>query len=395
MRAAMRQAGVAVLFVLTACAPASAAEDLGDPVKLVRTLELLQDSIAAGTTPADARRELIEMVGTRLMAADPQVWTHPQNADAVLLYVLNGGNPSVMLRLAGTAGEDAERAKLIAAVGAYAVGSQADAMSLWREINLTSLPGGLVGPAALVKANLLMDSEPRKAMQFADIARLESPGSLVEEAALRRGIEIAAKLGDAERFAFYATDYTTRFPRSLYGAAFRTLLSESYLRLASRPGDDDALQLDAILAPLPLAGRIESYLEVARTAVVRADMTEAKAAAGTAVSLSAPDTIERRRAELYLAVALAFVGEPIASRAGIDALAKSDMPESDRELLDAVIAVVDQIQRWPDVASVKEPPSAEALDEAAGAGGPSISELTARAQASMESVGEVLEEADL
>jgi chemotaxis protein MotC len=385
---------ITAFLVLAACRPAAAADNPNDPVKLVRTLELLQDSIASGTTPADARRELIEVIGTRLMAADPAVWTDRRNADAALLYMLNGGNPSVMIRLEGTVGDDIERAKLLAAVGAYAAGSKADATSLWKEIELTSLPAGLVGPAALVKANLLMDSDPRKAMQLADIARLEVPGSLVEEAALRRGIEIAAKLGDAERFEFYATDYATRFPRSLYGAAFRTLVSESYLQLASMHASDDAPRLDAILAPLPLAGRIESYLEVARTAVVAADMAEAKAAAETALSLSAPDTVERRRAELYLTAALVFVGDPIASRQDIAALERSEISPSDRELLDAVIAVVDQIHRWPADAGTEEPPPAEALEAAVGAGA-STNELMARARDSMATAGEALKEAGL
>ena len=70
-------------------------------------------------------------------------------------------------------------------------------------------------------------------MHFVDIARLEAPGTLIEEAAVRRGIEIAAKLGDAERFEFFAIRYASRFPRSMYAEAFRHRFSEFYLAIAS------------------------------------------------------------------------------------------------------------------------------------------------------------------
>ena len=48
---------------------------------------------------------------------------------------------------------------------------------------------------------MLAADEPQEALALLDEARLLSPGTLVEEAALRRSIALAAALGDAKRFA--------------------------------------------------------------------------------------------------------------------------------------------------------------------------------------------------
>ena len=311
MNRAFRPLCAAALFlVLTLGGLAVAEEDVSEPVKLVRTLQFLQDSIAHGTVASDdARRKLIDIVGKRFLEADTEIWRDRRNADAALLYVLNGGNPAVLTRLP-KADDDARREQLVAAVAAYASGSQAEAKALWADIDLSTLPMGLVGPAALVKANLLFDDNPSQALRFADIARLESPGTLVEEAAIRRSIEIAAKLGDPARFEFYAIRYAIRFPRSMYGAGFRQRFSESYLAIAAKAGPDSSPRLDEMLAPLDTDDRRQIFLEVARRAVVDARMALAKTAAEDASALSTPGTDDMRRAAFYGAAALAISGDP-------------------------------------------------------------------------------------
>ena len=345
----------------------------------MRTLQFLQDSIAQGTVASDdARRKLIDLVGKRFLEADAETWNDRRNADAALLYVLNGGNPAVLARL--PTGDGITGTHLIAAVTAYATGSTEDARSLWEGIDISTLPAGLVGPAALVKANLLFDSDPAQALRFADIARLESPGTLVEEAAIRRGIEIAAKLGDSRRFEFYSVSYTTRFPRSTYGASFRRRFSESYLSLASKGDPATAPQLDTILAPLNDQDRRDIYLEVARQAVVNAEMARAKTAAEDAALLSVPGTDEMFRAKLYRAAAMAVSANPGDAREELDALDGKALQPGDRDLLNAVLVLVDQIQRWPEPATVAPPADAA---EMSAEGEPSVGDIAARAKSVM------------
>ena len=53
-----------------------------------------------------------------------------------------------------------------------------------------------------------------------DRARLLAPGTLVEEAALRRSIAVAAKLGDAKRFLRLSEQYVRAYLRSPYASQF-------------------------------------------------------------------------------------------------------------------------------------------------------------------------------
>ena len=367
----------AALVLPLLVAAGRAEEGVSEPVKLVRTLQFLQDSIAHGTVATDdARRKLIDLVGKRFLEADATTWLERRNADAVLLYVLNGGNPAVLKRLPKS-DDDVERQRLVAAVSAYADGSRAEAQSLWAAIDISELPVGLIGPAALVKANLLFESDPKQALRFADIARLESPGTLVEEAAIRRGIEITAKLGDPARFEFYAVSYALRFPRSMYGAAFRQRFSELYLAVASKGDAGLSPRLETIVAPLDVDDRRQIYLEVARRAIVEAKMTFAKTAADSAAALSEPDTPEMSRAAFYQAAASAISGDPGGARRQLHRLNADDLQQSDRDLLNAVLRVVDQIERWPTPDLNAAPVEAE---KAGDDGEPTVDAIAARSK---------------
>jgi chemotaxis protein MotC len=392
VRRRVRSLLAAIALVAAGSVP-TGAQGPADPAKLVRTLELLQDSIAHGSgAPEDARRKLIDVIGESFLSADPKTWTDERSADAALLYVLNGGHPAVLARLPMSE-EGSPRAALVAAVAAYAAGSRAEAMRLWDEVDLAPLPASLAGSAALALANLVMDADPERALRLVDVARLESPGTLVEEAATRRGIDLATRLGRPERFEFYAIAYVSRFPRSPYSAAFRRLLSHSYLKLAAVP--DAAPRLDEILSVLPAEERIGMYLDVARLAVVQADMMRAAGVAETALGLSQTDTTEMRRAELYRTAADAFVGDPVAARERLEAMRAADFPQDDVELLNAVLSVVEQIQRWPTAEGDAEPPALEQAGlGAAGDASAPVDDILTRAEAVMASATRVLEEAE-
>ncbi len=394
MRGTLALLGGAVLLVAGAGATCRAAEALAEPVKLVRTLQLMQDQMAHGTLDSEtARRALIDTIGARFLAAAPETWNDPRNVEAALLYVLSGGNPAILEKLPDMK-DDAARGKLVAAVRAYATGSEEEAQKLWADIDVAALPIALVGPSALAKATLLAKDDPQQAMQFVNMARLESPGTLIEEAAVRRGIELAAKLKDAEQFEFFAIRYASRFPRSMYAEAFRHRFSEFYLAIASEKDGQVVPNLESILTPLARADRREIFLEIARVAVIDARLNLAKAAAEDAAVLSDPGSVEMRRAQLYRASAIAVSGDPAEGRADLAAAAEGELPARDRELLGAALAVVDQVERWPSVAVDKEPPPTKVLDgESSGAPADPTKDVVARAHDAVGAAQQLLADA--
>ena len=61
---------------------------------------------------------------------------------------------------------------------------------------------------------------PRSRSRCSTRRRLLSPGTLVEEAALRRSIAIAAALGDTRRFLMASEQYVRGYLRSPYASQF-------------------------------------------------------------------------------------------------------------------------------------------------------------------------------
>ena len=72
----------------------------GLPVELARTLQLLQDRIARGSTQAHlAQRQLLGHIEQRLLALEPEAWAAPENVRAAVTFALSGGGPALPRRM--------------------------------------------------------------------------------------------------------------------------------------------------------------------------------------------------------------------------------------------------------------------------------------------------------
>ena len=94
----------AALLILLSLAATSAFSDpapsSGEPYELVRALQAVQDGIANGDTAAHGSHiALIRQIGEKFLAADPAVWSNPQNGQAVVIYLLSGGAPQIVRKL--------------------------------------------------------------------------------------------------------------------------------------------------------------------------------------------------------------------------------------------------------------------------------------------------------
>lgn len=372
---------------------AAAESPTREPVKLVRTLQTLQDQIAQGSSEAQtAQRQIIRMIAERFKEAESETWHDRSNTRAAVLYVLSGGNPGVLPGILETVSEPGDQA-LVKAAFAYASGRQAEAQTLWTDMDVYALPAGLAGAAALVKANLVVDSDPAQAMTLLDFARLQSPGGLVEEAALRRGISVAARLADLEKFEFLAIRYARRFPRSVYAAAFRQYFAASFL---SFPGADDAgsfPRLEAILSSLEQEDQREVYLEVGRLALVRGNVALARFAADQATAIASASPAMADRARLYGAAAYAFTDDFGRARAELELIEPSRLPPQDADLHKAVLQVVRDIERWPDDPGGAQPPAAVPEADAPGTGISPAAAIVQLAGDAMANADRVLAEA--
>ena len=358
MRHAARCAGALAAVFLAAASVAHGDDSKGEPSELVRAFQSLQDQVVQGNTRAHAaQRELIARIAQRFDALSTEQWQEPKNARAAVVFVLSGGTARVLQKLMGSGAKSDLGEKLLKGSLAYGEGRQDDAAEFLGDIEARMLDPSLAGHVAYVKGELAAKKEPAKALIYLDDARLLSPGTIIEEAALRRQIALLAGTGASERYEALATRYLRRFPNSVYAGGFRQQFAVAIAVHTDAAEPDRLARLETMLGGVPRDDRRDVYLTIAKEAVAKGKIEMAKFAAVNATRLTEVASAERERARLYEGAAL-IVTEAFERGVEIlDALDRDKLAETDTALLDAALSIADQVRRMPNAPDA-EPPAA-------------------------------------
>jgi chemotaxis protein MotC len=332
----------------------------GDAFELVRSLRTVQDAIVRGDRDAHAaQRTLIATIGNRLAAVQPAHWKQSRNARAAVLFVLSGGSPRILRGVLAAGGHSDLDERLIKGALAYGEGRHGAAAEQLDGIDARTLEAGIGGHIALVQATLAARTDPAKASALLEQAQLLSPGTLVEEAALRRQILLSAAAGDARRIEALAARYMHRYPRSLYAGSLRRQLAIEVSRIRA----NEASQYEMLHAALRNVGggeREELLLSVAQEAILGGRVTLARLAARDVERSSAAHEGRRIRSEIYQGAALIVTDDYEGALARLKAVERVSLAMEDAELLDAALEVASQIRRRPDESRANDPPPSEA-----------------------------------
>ncbi|SEH32207.1 chemotaxis protein MotC [Methylobacterium sp. 275MFSha3.1] len=288
--------------------PAAPAADpqapTGDPVQWVRTLQLLQDRVAAGSRAAhESQPLLIARINADLLAAPPEIWGRRSNLRAAITFALSGGGPSVLRRLTAQDGLGEPEATLARGALAYVEGREAEARRLLQDVDTTDLPPTLAGAIGLTQASLAVPDQPIRAIALLDRVRVLLPGTLTEEGALRREIFTLGQIGDLKTFEALAIQYLRRFPHSIYAGNFRQRLAYQLTQFDIGHDAERFATLNRILDELGPESRRDLYLVVAQTAIQAGQTAAALRASEKALALCAPGSAEATRGQLYRAAA--------------------------------------------------------------------------------------------
>lgn len=358
-------------------APAKPIEPLpvtprGLPVELMRTLQLLQDRIARGSTQAHlAQRQLLVHIEQRLLGLEPESWADPANARAGVAFALAGGGPAVLRKMieSGKLGE--AEAPLVRGALAYMEGREKEARTLLATFDPREMPPSLAGQIALTQAAVTVRDAPRKAIELLGLARLLAPGTLVEEGALRREIFMVAQGGDAHRFEALSIQYLRRFRRSVYAGNFRQRFAAALTRLDFASDGGREAQLARMLDEIEPDDRRDLYLLVARAGLDQGRRGTALFAAERAVGLAEPGSRPAAQARLYRAAALVVAdGHLDESLEALRSLDRDQLPAPDQRLLDEALSAAIQIRTPARVepAQAMPPAGPRPLPEAAAIG---------------------------
>jgi len=352
----LRQIAVATLCAALGLPAVARAEDSSTsapPYLLVRSLQTIQDKVIGGDIESlEVQRYLLNEIDRRLRTIDMAVFDDPRNVDAALIFAMSGGNPATLDILAERDVEGNFDNRVTSILRRYLSGRGATATKQLKEV-VPEYRNTRIGPyLELIGANALMEDQTDTALKFFDWARVEAPGTIVEEAALRRALAITSQKGDAKRALPYARRYARRFMNSPYASQF----ADIFVSLAM--DHREALpppEIKAVLSLIERKRQREIYLRLGRRAAINGAKELAEFAAREARRLSASeDSGQLALAELYSGL----VNVPTD---GIEKVLQdlAEIPDKalspkDRFLRDAATVVGEEVLSPPSETSLKQ-----------------------------------------
>jgi chemotaxis protein MotC len=350
----------ATLLVCLGSAHAQSADDqMREPYQMVRSLQMLQDQIARGDLDAhNSQPALLKRLGENFLKADAAVWKEPRNSRAAVTFLLSGGSPQVVASLRSRNVLNIDETIVDGAI-AYVEGRTDEAKSKLANIKPRSLPAALGAEIALVQSALVAQDDLKVAIALLDEVRLMMPGTLVEEAALRREIFIVGQDDDFDKFEALAVRYFRRYRHSIYAGNFRQRFALSVARFSFVQRPDRFPRLVAVLDHLDRASQRALYLLIARTALVRGKTEMTVLAADRVFALSDDDSAERVRARLYRAAARVATSAHSTAIAELEQIDKAKLSERDVELQTAALAIGLNVRKALPEAKAKSDGSSE------------------------------------
>lgn len=335
------------------------------PYVLVRTLRTVQDEVASGSTTAhELQRKLLRDFGEQIRDLPVGVWDDVRNVRAVIFFVLSGGDPAVLKTVIGRKKTPFIERRLLKGALAYGESRLVDALSMLHKIEARKLDPLLGGMVALIQGTLIGKKDIKKAIDFFDEARLLAPGTLIEESALRQQILLLAREGEVERFDVLASQYSRRFPNSLFARNFRRQFFAGVARQNYKRASEWVSRTESELMKVPAAERVGLYLSIAEEATKGGNIDIAKFAAGKAREFSQPGSRAVERAKLFEGASLVATDE---FERGVELLNEVDVAKlgaSDREVRDSALAVARSVGKWPEAPAKLDEAPPEAVGRA-------------------------------
>jgi chemotaxis protein MotC len=359
------RAGAAMLPLLAGlAAPALADEGAGlAPYQMVRSLQMVQDRIAAGDHAAlPMQRKLLEMIDARLTAAAPDEFADQRNFRSLLIYGMSGGNPVTLDHVLAKLTLDEGQTRLASGVLNYVNGRPKAAKAALAPVEPLKANNEIAAFIALVKGSIAANDEPPAAARALDQAILLGPGTLVEEAALRRRIGVATDLNDPLRFLTASDEYVRRFLRSPYASQFADAFVSGIVALHKKLDGDRVRATIALMDP---EQQKVIYLRIARLAAIAGLADLSAFASANAVAEGGSDiTTDDPRAQLYSSLVNITSATRDDMLPRLRAIDRSRLSANDALLLDAAMAVVSELNADPPAPQHVPASPSEAADAA-------------------------------
>ena len=345
----MRSAFIAVIVLAISAIrlPAGAKASL-EPHQYTLALQKIQDQIVAGDKLAhEAQREMLVYMAGDFAKARVVDWQKKKNAEALLIYILSGGHPEVVEKLLTIKNQPNLPEGVLRGALEFVLGNFDEARRLLKPVKPEDLSINAGAQIALVKATLYADKDYKKSLKLLAKVRLWKPGTLLEEAALRRALALAATKKKQDLFLQWSSQYTRRFGNSFYLPDFISNFSYYAAKMDFAKQPHLSEKVTRILNPLKERQQASVYLTVARVAVIQGKKIQGEFMARKAMALLKQMPAYSARAKLYLAASLIATpkqSEAILHLSGVDRFL---LDEKDQKIYDAAGLMIEIIQKKP------------------------------------------------
>ena len=304
------------VILLSLVAGSAAAGLEAEPYKLVRSLQRIQDQIADGDKSAVGMQfELTKLIDKSFRRLDGTAFADPKTAKALIAYSMLGGNPRTLEQHLGDMGDaDSAYVRLGAAILSYQKGASNNALAQLSRFDPRSI-GGMFGASIALIRGLITENDAKARVDF-DSARLLAPGTLIEEAALRRLMSIHRRAEDPEAFLRVSSRYARRFVASPYALQYAQEFTAGVVAMGDRMDTETVIE---ILEFLPEAYRQSLTLRLLHNATLdgKSDLVARIAALAPGASRrSRQATISRRAARPFCSPSALSMRWRVVSHAG-------------------------------------------------------------------------------
>jgi chemotaxis protein MotC len=319
----------------------------GNPWQLrdtMRAIEKLQDSVVAGDVDAAKySTQLMLQFETDLAATPDDQLNDPRNILSIVVYLLSGGNPGVDEMRLRKIKIDPKYEVLLGGAMTYANGDKEGASAKLSAIDVNELPLEVSGRLLLIQAILISEKDTEGALSLLEKASARMPGTIVDEAALRRCSAFAAKLNRFSVFDACASKMIRHFPNSPYWPEF----SSTFVNYVANVKEQDAHIFSSWLIPmlsdLALASQLEVLLSISKIGVVNGNYVLANLCASRAGILSRKNSTEFSRGMLYSGAALIGLKQIAVAAYRLKMVDPSLLQKDDHTLLQRAADISQQI----------------------------------------------------
>jgi len=307
--------------------------------ELVRAFNNEQNRLAFGEADGLAAiKAAMSQVKVWLKTATADSWKDQRDRNALVVFLLGGGSIAGAGRSIENAKlDDAQRASISAAI-AYSEG-RIEAAEYLQKIDPLKVEPILGAHVALAQATLLIERDYKTSFALLGLPSLLLPGSLIEEASLRRRILLVAARPEVGSLVQTVQHYMRRFGLSVYRESLVTALSNALLEREFRELQE-VVAVVAALSQLPAENSASILLRLAESQAAQGRLQFVQNFAEPVVAAAAEGSRDRARANLYNALGGLLADPPRTTLTILDQLEREKFNPSEEVLLEAAKEVM-------------------------------------------------------